>query len=215
MDTLWCHLFKEWCGNGDCVQRKRMPRKLQRKVCNSNFMNSVAEAYVLHARPSIPGQCHDLRHGRWVLLRSASQPQKNLLQRSLDKGMWTGHNDIPSITHSEVFKYCKKLIFFSYTVTPCWFSVLNTAVCPCPSQIPWLSLPPSFSLVTITLLQRIEQSSLCWTAGPCWFSVLNTALCPHPSQTLWLSLPATRTEVLWSSMSCKHLPHPVVLKHRM
>ena len=189
MDTLWCHLFKEWCGNGDCVQRKRMPRKSQRKVCNLNFMNSVAEAYVLHARPSIPGQCHDLRHGRWVLLRSASQPQKNLLQRSLDKGMWTGHNDIPSITHSEVFKYCKKLIFFSYTVTPCWFSVLNTAVCPCPSQTPWLSLPPSFPLVTIRLIQRIEQSSLCWTAGPCWFPMLNTAVCPRPSQTPWLSLP--------------------------
>ena len=27
---------------------------------------------------------------------------------------------------------------------PCWFSMLNTAVCPCPSRTPWLSLPLSF-----------------------------------------------------------------------
>ena len=64
---------------------------------------------------------------------------------------------------------------------PCWFSMLNTAVCPCPSQTPCLSLPPSFPLVTIRFLQRIEQSSLCWTAGPCWFSTLNTAVCPRLS----------------------------------
>ena len=31
-------------------------------------------------------------------------------------------------------------------VGPCWLSILNTAVCPCPSQTPWLSLPTSFSL---------------------------------------------------------------------
>ena len=31
-----------------------------------------------------------------------------------------------------------------WTAGPCWFSMLNPAVCPCPSQIPWLSLPPSF-----------------------------------------------------------------------
>ena len=48
---------------------------------------------------------------------------------------------------------------------PCWFSMLNTAVCPCPSQTPWLSLPPSFPLGTIRLLQRIEQSSLCCPVG--------------------------------------------------
>ena len=39
--------------------------------------------------------------------------------------------------------------------------MLNTAVCPCPSQTPWLSLPPSLPLGTIRLLQGIEQSSLC------------------------------------------------------
>ena len=64
---------------------------------------------------------------------------------------------------------------------PCWFSMLNTAVCPCPSQTPWLSLPPFFALGTIRLLQSIEQSSLCWTAGPCWFSMVNTAVCPWTS----------------------------------
>ena len=42
---------------------------------------------------------------------------------------------------------------------------------------------PSFPLVTIRLLQRIEQSSLCCPAGPCWFSMLNTAVCPCPFQT--------------------------------
>ena len=26
------------------------------------------------------------------------------------------------------------------TVGPCWLSISNIAVCPCPSQIPWLSL---------------------------------------------------------------------------
>ena len=55
---------------------------------------------------------------------------------------------------------------------PRWFSMWNTAVCPCPSHTPWLSLPPSFPLVTIRLLQRIEQSSLCCPAGPCWLSIL-------------------------------------------
>ena len=59
---------------------------------------------------------------------------------------------------------------------PCWFSMLNTAVCPCPSEAPWLSLPPSFPLVTIRLLQSVEQSSLGWPAGPCWLSLLNTAV---------------------------------------
>ena len=29
---------------------------------------------------------------------------------------------------------------------PCWFSMINTAVCPCPSQTTWLSLPLSSSL---------------------------------------------------------------------
>ena len=162
----WIHvsvISKELRGNGDCLQRKRMPQKSQRKVCNLNIMNSVAEAYVLNALRSILVQYHDLRHGRWMLLRSAGQLQKNLLQRSLDKGMWMGHIDIPSVTHSKMFKYCRItflfFFFFCYTVTPCWFSVLNTAVCPCPSQAPWLSLPRSFPLGTIRLLQSIEQSS--------------------------------------------------------
>ena len=53
---------------------------------------------------------------------------------------------------------------------PCWFSMLNTAVCPCPSQTPWLSLPHPSPLGTIRLLQRIEQSSLCCPAGPCWLN---------------------------------------------
>ena len=35
-----------------------------------------------------------------------------------------------------------------------------------------LSLLPSIPLVTIRLLQTIEQSSLCCPAGPCWFSIL-------------------------------------------
>ena len=29
-----------------------------------------------------------------------------------------------------------------YTVGPCWFSILNTAVCTCPSQSPQVSSPP-------------------------------------------------------------------------
>ena len=49
--------------------------------------------------------------------------------------------------------------------------------------------PHPFSLITIRLLQSIEQSSLCWTAGLYWVSMLNTAVCPCPSQTPWLSLP--------------------------
>ena len=65
----------------------------------------------------------------------------------------------------------------SYTVGPCWLSMLHTAVCPRPSQTPQLSLPPSLPLVTIRLLQRIEQRSLCWTAGPWLLSTLNTAVC--------------------------------------
>ena len=55
---------------------------------------------------------------------------------------------------------------------PCWFSMLYTAVCPCPAQTPWLSLPHSFPPVTRTLLQTIEQSSLCCTqvlaGSPCY-----------------------------------------------
>ena len=36
-----------------------------------------------------------------------------------------------------------------------------------------LTIPsPSFPLVTLRLLQSIEQSSLCWTAGPCWLSIV-------------------------------------------
>ena len=35
----------------------------------------------------------------------------------------------------------------------------------------------------ISLLQDIEQSSLCYTVGPCWLSILNTAVCTCPSQT--------------------------------
>ena len=72
---------------------------------------------------------------------------------------------------------------------PCGFSMLNTAVCPCPSQTPCLSLPPSFPLVTIRLLQSTEQSFLGCPAGPCWFSMLNTAACPCPSQTPGPSFP--------------------------
>ena len=113
----WIHvsvISKELRGNGDCLQRKRMPQKSQRKVCNLNIMNSVAEAYVLNALRSILVQYHDLRHGRWMLLRSARQLQKNLLQRSLDKGMWMGHIDIPSVTHSKMFKYCRITFLFFF-----------------------------------------------------------------------------------------------------
>ena len=38
-----------------------------------------------------------------------------------------------------------KFLFVYFTVDPCWFSVLNAAVCPCPSQTPWRSLPSILS----------------------------------------------------------------------
>ena len=56
MDTRSCHLFKELNGNGNCMQRNKMPQKLQGKVCNLNVMNSVAESHVLNALRSILGQ---------------------------------------------------------------------------------------------------------------------------------------------------------------
>jgi len=77
---------------------------------------------------------------------------------------------------------------------PCWFSISNTAVCPCPSQTPWLSLPPIFPLGTIRLLESIEQSSLCCPAGACCFSMLTIALGTGPDTRLWTDVcPSFRT----------------------
>ena len=38
-------------------------------------------------------------------------------------------------------------------------------------------------LFLFTLLQSIEQSSLCYTVGPCWLSILKIAACTRQSQT--------------------------------
>ena len=38
-------------------------------------------------------------------------------------------------------------------------------------------------LFPFTLLQNIEQSSLCYTVGPCWLSIVNITLCTCQSQT--------------------------------
>ena len=40
-----------------------------------------------------------------------------------------------------------------------------------------------------SLLQNIEQHSLCYTVGLCWLSILNIAVCTCQSQTPSLSLP--------------------------
>ena len=41
-----------------------------------------------------------------------------------------------------------------YTLGPCWLPIFSIAVCPCPSQPPSLSLPPSFPLATIRLFPK-------------------------------------------------------------
>ena len=38
-------------------------------------------------------------------------------------------------------------------------------------------------LFPFTLLQNIEQSSLCYTVGPCWLSIVNITFCTCQSQT--------------------------------
>ena len=46
-------------------------------------------------------------------------------------------------------------------------------------------------LFPFSLLQNIEQSSLCYTVGLCWLSILDIAVCTCQSQTPNLSLPPT------------------------
>ena len=41
-------------------------------------------------------------------------------------------------------------------------------------------------LFPFTLLQSIEQSSLCHTVGPCWLSILNIAVCACQSKGAFL-----------------------------
>ena len=66
-------------------------------------------------------------------------------------------------------------------------------------------------LFPFTLLQNIEQSSLCYTVGPCWLCVLNIAVCTCQSQTPNLSfppLPASRITIMTSDSSCTAHPGP-------
>ena len=77
-------------------------------------------------------------------------------------------NSLPSRLPHNTEQSC-----MGYTVSLWWLSILNTAVCTCPSQTP---LP-------FRLQRNIEQSFLCYTVGPCCLSILNTAVCTCRSQT--------------------------------
>ena len=46
-----------------------------------------------------------------------------------------------------------------YTVGPCWLSILNTAVCTCPSQTPYLFPSPS-SFTTLNSFSESESFSV-------------------------------------------------------
>ena len=51
-----------------------------------------------------------------------------------------------------------------------------------------VSIPFQF-LFPLRLLQKTEQSSLCYPIGPCWSSILNIAVCVCQFQAPNLSLP--------------------------
>ena len=44
---------------------------------------------------------------------------------------------------------------------PCWFSMLNTAVCPRPSQTPWLSLPPGNHKLSLWICFCFVRKFIC------------------------------------------------------
>ena len=52
-------------------------------------------------------------------------------------------------------------------------------------------------LFPFSLLQSIEQSSLCYTVGPCWLSIFNIAVYTCQSHTPNLSLPASNHKFIF------------------
>ena len=73
--------------------------------------------------------------------------------------------------------YSRSLLVFCFKCSSVSMSIPNSLTVP----------SPILPLVTIRLLQNIEQSSQCCPAGPYWLSSLNTAVWRCPSQSPNLS----------------------------